>query len=126
MGVRILTDKELQETVAVSGSSAVYSTGLDLGADKGGEASGRAIAGDLNFVNDVTYTSGTFAFTLLGDTALPIDGSSVAYDVKASVTAAGQVVLPIPQDFSHRYVGWSLSAVAHAGSVDSRLSVLSK
>lgn len=126
MGKRILTDLDLQETVAVAGSSAVFSTGVDLGADKGGEASERALAGDMNFVNDVTFTSGTFAFTLLGDTVLPIDASSVPYSVKASVTAAGQVVLPIPTDFSHRYTGWSLTAVAHAGSVDSRLSVNSK
>ena len=126
MGARVFTDLELQETVAVSGSSAVYSTGIDLGADKGGEASNRALADDLSFVLDVTYTSGTFNFTLVGDTALPIDGSSVAIETKAAVTAAGQVVIAIPSDFSYRYVGWSLDAVAHAGSVDSRLSAVAK
>lgn len=126
MGARVLTDLSLQETVAVSGSSAVYSTGIDLGADLGGEASDRAIAGDLNFVNDVTYTSGAFVFSLVGDTALPIDASSVVVETMASVGASGQVVIPIPTDFPYRYVGWSLSAVAHAGSVDSRLSVNSK
>lgn len=105
-------DYSLKETLAVSGSGATYSVGFDL------KDTRRADNGKLYLALDLTYTSGAFVITLIGDSALPLDGSSVAKLTLPSIAASGLYFLPIPQNFNAQYVGISLTAVAHAGSID--------
>ena len=108
----VQTDFSLKETLAVSGSSATYSVGFDLVDTR------RASNSQLFLALDLTYTSGAFVISLIGDSALPLDGSSVAKLTLPSIGATGLYFLPIPQNFNAQYVGISLTGVAHAGSID--------
>ncbi|MGH1438263.1 MAG: hypothetical protein ACRBG0_27770 [Lewinella sp.] len=108
-----LKDLELATSTAVSGSSAVYTTAADLGESK------RATNANIQIVVDLTFTSGSFVFALLGkdaDNDLS-SGATTAYTFPAK-TATETFNIPIPPDFQYRYVGYSLTAVAHAGTVE--------
>ena len=107
-----LKDLELTTSTAVTGSSAVYTTAVDLGDSK------RATNGNIQIVVDLAFTSGSFVFALLGKNADNdlSSGATTAYTFPAK-TATGTFNIPVPPDFQYRYIGYSLSAAAHAGTV---------
>ncbi len=107
----ILTDKELQETLAVSGSSATYSVGLEVDSTEVAEAGG------LELWLDLTYTSGAFVISLIGDSHTVLDGSSTVIYSLPSIGADALKFLPIPRDAGYKFYGIALTAVAHAGSI---------
>lgn len=104
-----------------------YSTGIDLHAltTKGARL---ALMELLLEIPDLTVVhlpnADTLTFSLVGDTALPIDGSSVVVQAAIlSMLGAGGVGdgpeskrVKIPSDFSYRYVG--IKAVAAGGTGD--------
>ena len=67
-------------------------------------------------------SSDTFTFTLVGDTALPIDGSSVAIAATATITgianipAGTKLVIPVPPGAvaAYRYLGLRYAVTADA------------
>jgi len=67
-------------------------------------------------------SSDTFTFTLVGDTALPIDGSSVNIAATATITgvanipAGTKLVIPVPQGTvaAYRYLGLKYAVTADA------------
>ena len=101
-------DGALVGALTVTASNTTYSTGIDL------KDQDNALLG-LSMMVDLSVVAGGdgLEFTLLGDSALPIGGSSVAYQVNAEVTATGMVFLPIPKDFAYQYVG--VKCIAEAG-----------
>ena len=101
-------DGALTGTLTVTASTTTYSTGIDI-------TDQDSALLDLTLVVDLSAVAGGdgLEFTLVGDSALPIDGSSVVYYTKAEVTATGNVLLPIPKDFAHRHAG--VKCVAEAG-----------
>ena len=116
----IFKDLELYESQAVSGSAAAYkTTGIDLGSATAAES------GDYELVIKLTYSSGTFNFVLEGEEDATIDASSNTIYTLPAKTASGTFHLPIPKDFGYRYVGWSVNAVAHAGTVESWVQPIS-
>mgnify|MGYP000318387766 CR=1 FL=1 len=107
-----IKDKQLYNSTAVSGSSAAYTGSIDLGhADRGKHS-------DLELVFKLTYTSGAFVASLVGDVDSTIDGSSVVAYTYPSKAASGTYHLPIPKDFNYQYVGLAFTGVAHAGTVE--------
>lgn len=107
----IHTDSSQYESVAVSGSTA-YSTGFDLADAK------RSSDGKVYLYFDIsTYTSGDFDISLIGDTALPLDASSVVISTAETLSAAGQEFLPVPQDKEYRYYGLKIAGSSPTGTV---------
>ena len=104
-----------------------YSTGIDLNALTAKGARLADIELELS-IPDLTTThlpdADTLTFSLLGDTALPIDGSSVVVfaNILEMLGAGGagdgpeRVRVKIPSDFSYRYLG--VKAVAAGGTGD--------
>lgn len=104
------------------GSTTVATSDIDLGANARNIGSGRP----LYVVIVVEAVSGgdgsdTFTFTLVDDSALPIDGSSVAKAASETITgvanipAGTKIVIPVPPGMSfQRYIGLRYAVTADA------------
>lgn len=93
-------DGGLQGALTVTASSTTYSAGIDLNSQYSALL-------DLSLVVELSdrASSASVVFELLGDSALPIDASSVASYTSEAIVVDGNVLLPIPQDFAYQYVG---------------------
>jgi len=124
---RLLDKKHIEADALPTADGTSYSTGIDLGALT---VKGARLA-DMELVlkiPDLSVThlpdADTLTFSLLGDTALPIDGSSIVVQAAVlSMLGAGGVGdgpeekhVKIPSDFSYRYLG--IKAVAAGGTGD--------
>ena len=115
----LIKDGALTGALTVTASSTTYSAGIDL---KNQES---ALI-DLSMIVELTAVAGGdgLEFSLVGDSALPIDGSSVVYYVNAEVTDSGNVILPLPKTFAHQYVGVKcIAEVGETGTASTFLNV---
>lgn len=115
-GVRVL-DEQLKISETISGSSADYSTSINI------TDVAAATGAGLELVVDLTVTSGTFVFSLIHDGDSDLSSGATTVLTMPSKTASGLFIIPIPSDITEGYIGLSLTAVAHAGSYDAYLQV---
>lgn len=93
-------DGALTGALTVTASSTTYSAGIDINDQDSALL-------ELSMVIELSdrASSASVIFTLVGDTALPIDASSVASYSGVAVVVDGNVILPVPNDFPYQYVG---------------------
>ena len=93
-------DGALEGALTVTASSTTYSTGIDLK-----DSNVALLPTSLVVELSDRASSASVVFSLLGDSALPIDASSTEIYTGVAVVADGNVILPLPEDFAHQYVG---------------------
>jgi len=125
----MLQDKGLTKTnVLPTADGTAYSTGIDLSAALGAKDARLADCEFVLSIPDLTVThlpdGDTLKFAILGDTALPIDGSSIVMITEfLSMLGAGGVGdgpevkrFRLPSDWTYQYIG--VVAVAAGGTGD--------
>jgi len=123
-----LKDATLRKSNALpTADGTIYTTGIDLSTltAKGARLADAELKIDVDDLDATQLPNGdTLTFSVLGDTVLPIDSSSVVVHAAilsmAGADSAGDgpehVRYKIPSDFSYRYIG--LKAVAAGGTGD--------